>query len=78
MVKNMPAKTGDTRDVGSGRSPEVENDDPLPWTEEPGRLQSVHGIAESDMIEQLSIDTHSHHTSVPGACMSEQCSLTRP
>ena len=45
VVKNMPVKTGDTRDVnlisGSGRSPEVENNNPLPWTGEPGRLQTM-------------------------------------
>ena len=46
MVKNPLASAGDTRDAGStpgpGRSPEVENGNPLqypclkiPWTEEP-------------------------------------------
>ena len=25
----------------------------IPWTEEPGRLHTVHGVAESDMTEQL-------------------------
>ena len=32
VVKNLPAKAGDTRDVGwseSGRSPEIGNDNPL-------------------------------------------------
>ena len=24
----------------------------IPWTEEPGGLQTVHGVAESDMTEQ--------------------------
>ena len=44
---------------GSGRSPGEGNGNPLqyyclgnPWTEEPGRLQSM-GVAESDMTEQL-------------------------
>ena len=32
----------------------------IPWTEEPGRLQSL-GLRESDMTEQLS--THSHSLS---------------
>ena len=27
----------------------------IPWTEEPGRLQSMATVAESDMIEKLSI-----------------------
>ena len=25
----------------------------IPWTEEPGRLHAVHGVAESDKTEQL-------------------------
>ena len=52
MVKNLPADAGDTRDVGSilglGRSGEEELSthssvlaQRIPWTEEPGRLQSV-------------------------------------
>ena len=52
MVKNPPANAGDIRDVGSipglGRSPGEENGNSLsilawriPWTEEPGRLQSI-------------------------------------
>ena len=31
----------------------------IPWTEEPGRLQSVHGVVrELDMTEQLNHNTH--------------------
>ena len=52
MVKNRPANAGDTGDVdlipGSGRSPgEGKATHPgilawkIPWTEEPGRLQSM-------------------------------------
>ena len=52
MVKNPPANAGDMRDEGLipglGRSPEEENGNSLsilawriPWTEEPGRLQSI-------------------------------------
>ena len=52
MVKNPPANAGDVRDVGLipglGRSPGGEHGNPLqilawriPWTEEPGRLQSM-------------------------------------
>ena len=48
MVKNLPANAGDIRDEGwipgSGRSPGEGNGNPLqriPWTEEPGRLQSI-------------------------------------
>ena len=52
VLKNPPANAGDIRDVGSipglGRSPGEENGNSLsilawriPWTEEPGRLQSI-------------------------------------
>ena len=52
VVKNPPANAGDPGDVGlipeSGRSPGVGNGNPLeysvwriPWTEEPGGLQSI-------------------------------------
>ena len=52
VVKNSPANAGDVRDTGSipesGRSPGKGNGNPLqysfpenPWTEEPGRLQSI-------------------------------------
>ena len=52
VVKNMPASAGDARDMDLiprwGRSPGVGDGNPLqyscleiPWTEEPGRLQSV-------------------------------------
>ena len=48
VVKNLPANAGDIRDEGwipgSGRSPGEGNGNPLqriPWTEEPGRLQSI-------------------------------------
>ena len=51
-VKNPPANAGDTRDMGSipgpGRSPGEGHGNPLqysclriPWTEEPGGLQSI-------------------------------------
>ena len=52
LVKNSPASTRDVRDTvfipGLGRSPGRRNGDPLqysclriPWTEEPGRLQTT-------------------------------------
>ena len=57
VVKNPPANAGDIRDMGSipesGTSPRVGDGTPLqysclkiPWTEEPGRLQSM-GVAKS-------------------------------
>ena len=52
VVKNLPANAGDIRDMGlirgSGRSPGGRHSNPLqdsswriPWTEQPGRLQSL-------------------------------------
>ena len=52
VVKNLPANVGDIRDTGSipgpGRSPTGGNGNHssilawrIPWTEEPGRLQSI-------------------------------------
>ena len=52
VVKNPPGNAGDLRDAGSvpglGRSPGGRHDNPrsilawrIPWTEEPGRLQSI-------------------------------------
>ena len=65
MVKNPPAKAGDTRDVrsipGSGRSYGGENGNPLQYSclENPmdrGAWQvMVHGVAELDTIDQLTI-----------------------
>ena len=61
MVKNLPANAGDTRDAGSipgsGRSPGVQNGNPLQYScvENPmsrGAWQAtVHGVAELDMTE---------------------------
>ena len=61
MVKNLPANSGNKRDVGSipglGRSPGGGHCNPLQYSvlensmdEEPGRLQSM-GHTESDMTE---------------------------
>ena len=43
MVKNLPADTGDARDSGSIPGPETfpEGGHANPWTEEPGRPQSI-------------------------------------
>ena len=52
MVKNLPVNAGDVRNLGlingSGRSPGAGHGNPLqyfvwriPWTEEPGELQSI-------------------------------------
>ena len=72
-VKNLSASAGDTREAGSisgpGRSPEKEMATRssilawrIPWTEEPGGLQSMGGRKVLDMTEQL-IHTHTNtHT----------------
>ena len=65
MVKNLPAGEEDARDAGSipgsGRSPGVGNDSQLqyswlkiPWTEEPGGLQSL-ALQKSWTTERLSM-----------------------
>ena len=68
VVNNLPANTGDARDMGSipgsGRSPGRKKWQPppvflawrVPWTEESGGLQSM-GQKESDTTEQLSTHT---------------------
>ena len=58
MVKNLPAVQETRGSIpGSARSPGERNGNPLqyscPWTEEPGGLQTIHGVAESDTTEQL-------------------------
>ena len=63
MVKNLPAKAGDSRDTGSipglGRSPGVGNGTPLQYSclensMDRGAWQAtVHGAEKSDMTEQL-------------------------
>ena len=35
----------------------------IPWTEDPGRLQSM-GLQESDMTDRLNHHRHSHHSSL--------------
>ena len=60
MVKNPSASAGDAGSIpGSGRFPGEGNGNPLqysclriPWTEEPGGLQSM-GHKESDTTQQL-------------------------
>ena len=77
MVKNSPAKAGDTRDAtsipGSGRCPGGGNSNhssfltwKIPWTEDPGSY-SPWGHKESDTTECMCIRvrmcTHTHtHT----------------
>ena len=72
-IKNLPAKAGDVSDTGDtgwicwgGKSPGGAYGNPLqwriPWTEEPGRLQSK-GVSKSQTW--LSKHTHTHtHTNI--------------
>ena len=68
MVKNLPANVGDAGDAARS----LGREDPLekkmaptpvfllgeaPWTEEPGGA-AVHGVADSDMTERLSMHAH--------------------
>ena len=64
VVKNPPANTGDARDASSipglGRSPGVGNVNRLQYSYLENSIDrgawgaTVHGVAESDMTEQLS------------------------
>ena len=77
MVNNLPANTGDARDMGSipgsGRSPGRKKWQPPPvflawrgpWIEEPGGLQSM-GHKELDTTEQLS--THARCCFIVKSC----------
>ena len=61
MVKNSPASAGDIRDAdsipGLGRSPGVENGNPLQYSRLEKSMDrgaywaTVHGVTESDMTE---------------------------
>ena len=73
VVKNPPAKAGDAREVGliPGLEDPLEEEKAthpsilawkIPWTEEPDGLHTIHGVSESDTIEQLS--THAHTPSL--------------
>ena len=86
MVKNPPAKAGDSRDVGpfpgSGRSPGIEDGNPLQHSclensMDRGDWQAtVRGVAkESDMTEQLSVRTHAHTHTPPMLSDPDVCFL---
>ena len=68
MVNNLPASSGDLRDMGSipGSGNPLEEEMAThssilawrtPWTEEPGGLHTVHGVTKSwTRLKQLSED----------------------
>ena len=66
MIKKLPANAGDVRDTGLipvlRRSPEESKATHshilawrIPWTEDPGGLQSMGSQKESDVIEHLTL-----------------------
>ena len=67
MVKNLPAKAGDARDMclipGLGRYPGVGNGNPLQYSYLENHMDrgawwaTVHGVTESDMTELLRMHT---------------------
>ena len=68
VVKNLPANAGDTGDLGSiprsVRYPRGGNGNhssllarKIPWTEEPGRVQSM-GLQKSDTTKHTCMHTH--------------------
>ena len=95
MVKNPPANAGDVGLIlGLGRSPEEGNGNPLqytcweiPWTEEPGRLQSTEAQKESDMtqlplnnistiIQTAQMYGRSRTVGLVQKCISLKCSIS--
>ena len=70
MVKNLPANAGDARDVGLGQEDALEEGMAthssilvwrIPWTEEPGRLQSMGSLGVGhDRVTSLSLFTFTH------------------
>ena len=76
MVKNPSANEGDTREtwvLSLGLKDRLEREMTthssilawrIPWTEEPGGLQSI-GSQESDTTQRLSMHTHKGIVSIP-------------
>ena len=76
MVKNPSANEGDTREtwvLSLGLKDRLEREMTthssilawrIPWTEEPGGLQSM-GSQESDTTQRLSMNTHKGIVSIP-------------
>ena len=68
LVKNLPANTGDTRDavsiLGSGRSPEVGNDNPLQYSCLENSMDRGASRGDSPWsCKELDMTEHAVHTS---------------
>ena len=80
VSKEFPCNPGASGSIpGSGRSLEEGTATPssilawrIPWTEEPGRLQSMGQQRVSAQLKRLSAHTHTHthhkHASFPSVC----------
>ena len=67
VVKNLLANVGDSTDLGLilwvGKIHSSILAQKIPWTEEPGGLQSMGSqrVKQEDMMEQLSTHTYTHN-----------------
>ena len=84
VVKNLPANAGDRRDTGWSLGPEDTLEVcmaihssfiawRIPWTEEPGGLQSIELQKSQTWLKQLSTDIRTHITISPRNTCKNSC-----